>query len=66
MARFIAELPGKKPIVNLLPYHNIAKNKYSKLGSEYNEYDMAEPSEEEQNQAIEIFRKFEIIPEIGG
>ena len=77
MARFIAELPsnrrgletaspGEKPAVNLLPYHNIAANKYNKLGSEYQEFDMAEPSQEEQNMAISIFKEFGIEVEIGG
>ena len=77
MAKFIANLPYKKcdleiasPIkkltVNLLPYHNIAKNKYNKLGQNYNEYKTAEPSEKEQNRAIEIFEQFGIDVEIGG
>ncbi len=65
MAGFISELPGKQA-VNLLPYHNIAKNKYNKLGEVYNEFDMAEPTEAEQNRAIEIFHKFGIEAEIGG
>ncbi len=66
MARFISDLPGKKPMVNLLPYHNIAKNKYNKLGEVYNEFNMKEPSETEQSSAIEIFRQFAIEAEIGG
>ena len=65
MAQFISELPGEQAI-NLLPYHNIAKNKYNKLGAVYNEFDMTEPSEIEQNRAVEIFRKFGIEAEIGG
>jgi pyruvate formate lyase activating enzyme len=66
MADFISRLPGKKPFVNILPYHNIAANKYNKLGSEYEEFNMAEPSEEEQNRAVFIFNKFGITAEIGG
>lgn len=66
IARFIAKLPGNKIAVNLLPYHNSATNKYVKLGSVYPEYEMAEPPEEEQNQAIEIFKRFGIETEIGG
>ena len=65
MAKFVSELPGNQ-IVNLLPYHNIAANKYNKLGSVYNEFNMAEPSEKEQNKAVEIFKQFEINVEIGG
>lgn len=66
MAEFIAALPGKKPVVNLLPYHNIAANKYNKLGSEYNAFNMEEPTEEEQNRALTIFQEFGIEAEIGG
>ncbi len=66
MAGFISGLPGEAPIVNLLPYHNIAKNKYNKLGSVYNGFEMTEPSEEEQYQAVEIFRQAGIEVEIGG
>jgi pyruvate formate lyase activating enzyme len=65
MAKFVSELPGKQ-IVNLLPYHNIASNKYNKLGEVYNEFEMAEPSEAEQTRAIEIFRNFGIEVEFGG
>lgn len=66
MAEFISSLSGKKPAVNILPYHNIAVNKYNKLGSVYNEFNMAEPTEEEQNRALAIFRRFGIEAEIGG
>ncbi len=65
MAKFIAALPGKLP-VNILPYHNIAANKYNKLGAEYNKFNMEEPSEEEQIRAISIFGEFGICVEIGG
>lgn len=66
MARYVSELPGNRPVVNLLPYHNIARHKYNKLGSGYKEFEMAEPTENEQNQAIDIFQKFGIVAEVGG
>ena len=66
MAKFISELPGETPVVNLLTYHNIAANKYNKLGSVYNELNMAEPSEKEQIHAVEIFKQFGVDVEIGG
>jgi len=76
MAEFISELPFNyrnseivatpKPMVNLLPYHSIATGKYQKLGTEYNGFEMAEPSEEEQKNAISIFKSFGIEAEIGG
>ncbi len=65
MAQFIGNLPGMVP-VNVLPYHNIATNKYNKLGAEYDELNMAEPLEEELQQAIEIFANYGINAEIGG
>jgi pyruvate formate lyase activating enzyme len=66
MATFLSELPGEKPVVNLLPYHNIAIHKYNKLGSEYQDLEMEEPSEYEQNQAVKIFQRFGLVAEIGG
>ena len=65
MAKFVSNLPGEQ-IVNLLPYHNIAANKYNKLGSVYNEFEMEEPSGKEQSRAIKIFQKFGIKVEVGG
>jgi pyruvate formate lyase activating enzyme len=76
MAEFIAELElkisdseiadPKKPIVNLLPYHNIASGKYRKLEVPYSEGEMKEPSQKEIQQAEEIFRSFGIETEVGG
>lgn len=66
MAEFITTLSGKRPVVNLLPYHNLAANKYTKLGSNYNEFNMEEPSEEVQSTAVGIFESFGIMAEIGG
>lgn len=76
MAVFISELPvnkreselaaPKKPMVNLLPYHNIASGKYKKLEMDYNSEEMEEPSDSEIQQAIEIFNKFGIEVEVGG
>jgi len=66
MAAFIAALPGRTPFVSILPYHNVAANKYEKLGLKYNELNMAEPSDEELENARIIFKKYKIITEIGG
>jgi pyruvate formate lyase activating enzyme len=66
MADFISELPGKSPVVNLLPYHNIALNKYKKLGKIYNPEEIQEPTEKEIQDAIEIFIKLGIEVEVGG
>lgn len=66
MAKFVANLPGEKPLVSILPYHNIAAHKYSKLGSEYEEFDMAEPSNEEIQHAIHLFNSCGLDVETGG
>lgn len=76
MAEFIAGLPYKKrdlkivapqkPMINILPYHNIATGKYKKLELEYNEGEMDEPSEEEIQNAVDIFNSFSLEVEIGG
>lgn len=74
MAEFVSKLAAKRRdskitsplLVNLLPYHNIAENKYRKLGLKYNRFNMAEPTEEEQNRAVAIFEKFGLEVEIGG
>lgn len=76
MAEFISELPfnnreskfaaPKKPMVNLLLYHNIARGKYQKLEMDYKSDEMEEPNENEINQALEIFNRFGIEVEVGG
>jgi pyruvate formate lyase activating enzyme len=66
MARFICRLPGEKPLVNLLPYHNIASGKYRKLEMKYNIQDMEEPSETDILKSVAIFNQFKIEVEVGG
>lgn len=66
IAEFISKLEGNKPTVNLLPYHSIAANKYQKLGSAYEDFEMAEPSNREIELALSIFQQFEIEVEVGG
>lgn len=65
-ARFIASLKGKKKKVNLLPYYNIAEKKYRKLQMNPKKPHMEEPSVEEQQHAIDIFRKYGLEAMIGG
>ncbi len=64
-AVFVAALPGKIP-VSLLPYHDIAVNKYKKLGMPYDEGEMKEPDPEKQNRAIELFAEYGVEAKIGG
>lgn len=66
MAQFISDLPGEKPFVNLLPYHNIASGKYKILELEYDSENLEEPSEEDLINASKIFNQYQILTEIGG
>jgi len=58
--------PAKNPIVNLLPYHNIASGKYKKLEMFYDSAEMEEPTAEDLKTAAEIFGKYGIEVEVGG
>jgi len=65
-ARFIASLAGEKKKVNLLPYHNIGKQKYNKLGREYDDADLGEPSQERKDNFKTIFESFGLPVMLGG
>ena len=65
-AQFVSSLPGQKKMVNLLPYHKIAQNKYGKLGRPEDFRLLEEPNSAAQLQAIAIFREFGIEASIGG
>jgi pyruvate formate lyase activating enzyme len=76
MAEFVAKLPFKNresefatpggPLVNLLPYHNIASGKYKKLEMFYDSTAMDEPTLDDLKTAAEIFEKYGIEVEVGG
>lgn len=65
-AQFISELPGKQKPVNLLPYHNIAANKYKKLGREWNSNNLQEPDTPNQKEIMDIFEQFGLKAMVGG
>lgn len=52
--------------VNLLPYHDIAKHKYKKLGRTYEEAKMSKPSDEKMNSFKDMFAKRGYEVKIGG
>lgn len=60
----IEDLNIKK--VNLLPYHDIAKHKYKKLGRIYEEAKMSKPSDEKMNSFKDMFAKRGYEVKIGG
>lgn len=65
-ARFISSLSGEKKKVNILPYHNIAQQKYVKMGKEYNSDNLAEPSKERLAEIISQFQSYGLTATIGG
>lgn len=65
-AVFIASLSGDKKKVNILPYHNIAANKYLKLGQVYDFKEMAEPNEEAQRRVVTTFTEYGLEVVVGG
>jgi len=65
-AEFIASLAGEKKVVNILAYHNIAGNKYMKLGKAYEQGELREPTKEELERASTIFKKVGLELIFGG
>ncbi len=65
-ARFISELAGDKKEVHLLPYHNIARNKYNKLGKPDEFEILKEPGKDTLSKAIATFETYGIKAGIGG
>lgn len=65
-AQFLASIPWKRKHVNLLPYHDIARNKHEKLGSVFSNEGMLEPSKEVINRTIAIFDEYGILATPGG
>ncbi len=61
---FIKDLNIKK--VNLLPYHDIAKHKYKKLGIIYEEQKMSKPSDEKMQYFKALFESKGYEVKIGG
>ena len=65
-ASFVASLPGPKKLVSLLPYHNIAINKYNKLGKDYDLKGMSEPGKEVVDKIIALFAAYGLEAAAGG
>jgi pyruvate formate lyase activating enzyme len=65
-ANFINSLEGNRKVINLLPYHNIAKNKHIKLGTPTNNYVFEAPNSKEITTIISIFNSFGISATVGG
>ncbi len=67
-ADFLASLPWPEKKVDLLLYHDIARNKHEKMGTFYNPQgiDLSAPSEEEKQKAVRIFENRGFTVTLGG
>lgn len=65
-AQYINSLSGGRKKINLLPYHNIAQQKYKKLGLDFNQSDLEEPAKESLQEIISVFRSYGLEATIGG
>lgn len=67
-ASFLASLPHKPEVVNLLPYHDVGKGKHARLGTCYNpnNLNLSTPDETEKQHAIDLLRCYGLNAKIGG
>jgi pyruvate formate lyase activating enzyme len=67
-AEFLASLQWERKLVNILPYHEVAKGKHEKLGVLFNpgKIALSTPSLEQQQHCIKIFLQYGITAIIGG
>ena len=65
-ADYILGLEGKRRVVNLLPYHNIAGNKHEKMGRHGEFKEFSKPNQDTLNRIIEQFRNKGIKASVGG
>jgi pyruvate formate lyase activating enzyme len=65
-AAFVSSLAGPPKHVSILAYHNIAINKYNKLGQAYDLSGMEEPTREEIDRAVSLFAEYGLPATVGG
>jgi pyruvate formate lyase activating enzyme len=65
-ARFVSGLAGEKKIVNLLPFHDVARGKDQKLGQERNLAGMYAPTTADLEGVIAIFAAQGVSATMGG
>ncbi len=66
LARFVAQLPGRQPKVSLLPFHDVAENKFLKLGQRYDTAAMLTPNDEQLQLAVAIISAQGLDVSVGG
>ena len=65
-ASFVAALPGPRKRVNLLPYHDVAEGKSTKLGKTYEAGIMSAPDDSELERIIDQFACHGLTATVGG
>ncbi len=65
-AAFVAGLSGGKKLVNLLPFHDIARGKDERLGRERDLNGLCEPTLDDLKRAIRIFADHGLTASVGG
>lgn len=65
-ADFMNSLEGNRNVINLLPYHNIAENKHTKLGHSTHFEVFETPSEAKIKELILLFKNKGITATVGG
>ncbi len=65
-ALFIANLPGEKKSVSLLPYHYSMVSKHEKLGQVFDGSAMSELTDNDKTEAINLFSSFDLKVTVGG
>ena len=65
---FLDSLPWKKPVIHLLPYHDVGKDKHQRMWSVFNPkgYRMSTPSEETLHHCSTLLTSFGMKVVIGG
>ena len=65
---FLKTLPWERKTVNLLPYHDVGKDKHIRMGSQYNPkgYEMKAPSDETLDRCKQAFTQAGFTAVIGG
>ena len=65
-ATFVAALAGPRKTIKLLPYHNLAEGKSTKLGQEYQPGALSEPDEKDLARVITQFAAHQLTARVGG
>ena len=66
MATYIADLPGEKRAVSILPFHDVARGKDEKLGQERDLAALYEPGSDALQKVIDVFAGYGLTATIGG